>query len=113
MTPPTGISINNRSGEVTVSSKLDYDQDGFVPTILMYIYATDNPDCENNEENYFMKLVITTSIVFVIITIYHHCSFVSFLLTVTNVNDNCPQFVDIDDGSNNSFAVSVSEVLLM
>ena len=68
MTPPTGISINNRSGEVTVSSKLDYDQDGFVPTILMYIYATDNPDCENNEENYFMKLVITASIVVVIIT---------------------------------------------
>ena len=53
MTPPTGVSINNRSGEVTVSSKLDYDQDGFVPTILMYIYATDNPDCGNNE-NYFV-----------------------------------------------------------
>jgi len=36
-----------------VKSKLDYDQDGFIPAILLYIYATDNPNCENTG-NYFV-----------------------------------------------------------
>ena len=106
MSTPTAISINNRSGEVTVKSQLDYDQDEFEPTILTYIYATDNPDCEDTGE-YFIEYVITMYIVFIIVVC--HCSFVTFLLIVTDVNDNCPQFVD---DNNNSFVALVSEVLL-
>lgn len=48
MTTPTDISINNLTGEITVSSTLDYDQDGFVSPILTHIFATDSPNCENN-----------------------------------------------------------------
>ena len=115
MSTPTEISINNRSGEVTVKSQFDYDQDGFEPTILTYIYATDNPDCEDTGE-YFTEYVIRMYNVVirmynVVITVICHCSFVTFLLTVTDVNDNCPQFVDTDDDNNNSFVASVSEVL--
>lgn len=47
------ISIDNRTGEIILSSDLDFDQDGFVPTILTFVYATDNPDCET-DENYFV-----------------------------------------------------------
>ena len=108
MSTPTEISINNRSGEITVKSELDYDQDGFEPTILTYIYATDNPSCEDDGD-YFTELVITMYS-FVIIVVFH-CSFVTLLLTVTDVNDNCPQFVGTDDSDNNSFVAFVSEVL--
>ena len=54
MTASTEISINNRSGEIIVRSQLDYDQDGFEPTILTYIYATDNPNCEDTGD-YFTE----------------------------------------------------------
>lgn len=108
MSTPTAISINNRSGEVTVKSQLDYDQDGFEPTILTYIYATDNPDCEDTGE-YFTEYVITIYIVVIIVVC--HCSFVTFLLTVTDVNDNCPRFVGTNDSNNNGFVAFVSEVL--
>ena len=47
------ISIDNRTGVITVDSELDFDQDGFVPTILTFVYATDSPDCEM-DENYFV-----------------------------------------------------------
>ena len=46
-----------------------------------------------------------------VIIVVCHCSFVTFLLTVTDVNDNCPQFVGTDDSNNNSFVAFVSEVL--
>lgn len=41
--------------------------------------------------------------------IVYHNSSVTFLLTVTDVNDNCPQFVG-SNNNNGSFIVSVSEV---
>jgi len=40
-------------------------------------------------------------------------SFVTFLLTVTDVNDNCPQFMGTESSTNNSFMAAVSEVRII
>lgn len=44
--PPPEIRINNMTGEVTVSSPLDYD-DGST-TIAVIVNVIDTPNCERN-----------------------------------------------------------------
>jgi len=55
LSTPNEITINNRSGEISVIARLDYDQEDFEPTIVTYVYATDSPDCDENDESYFME----------------------------------------------------------
>ena len=44
--PPPEISIDNSTGEVIVSSELDYD--GVSSTIALLVNVIDTPDCERN-----------------------------------------------------------------
>jgi len=45
-TPPSEISINNSTGEVMVSSELDYDGESTI--IALLVDVIDTPNCEVN-----------------------------------------------------------------